>query len=279
MAMCTGCRQQASRPKLSIDEIRSITAKFESVTNAYLNAWNMHDTEQMREQFTENARYFEEGNAANESNVDTMLDFYKNLFISNPDIQGYHIDTYIARKDGFDVWESWPANGSMFTKENPIRAYDWYTLSDAKISRLWVLWGDKTLKTVHLEFNPQPLVDYASAWSSGDPQAVAALYSEDTIREDTLFGEKQQGSTAINEFSSDFFSWYPAVKLELRQAFGLESKDIRMTGGEYSIHVSDPVGSPCEVKAIILLQMANEKITSETVFYNPDSLIACGWAQ
>jgi len=67
--------------------------------------------------------------------------------------------------------------------------------------------------------------------------------------------------------------------MELLQSFMLaESKPIKI-GGVYAIHVSDKAGQPCDVSAIILLDTSQDKITNEWLFYNADSLIACGWAQ
>lgn len=278
IAVSTSCKQQPPRPKLSAAEVEALASEFEDVSNTYLTAWNTHDTERMRESFTADAKYFEEGSTVYESNVDAMLDFYDIVFRDNPEIQNYHVATYIARDDGFDVSDAWPANNNMFTKDNPIRNYNWFTLRDGKIAKYWVFWGGETSKTVGISFDMQPLLDYASAWSSNDPQAVAALYAPESIRQDGLFGETQQGSSAVEEFAAKFFAWYPKVRLELHQPFILETTVLN-TGGEYSISVLDTAGKPCDVHAIVLLEMAGGKITKESMYYEPDLLVACGWAQ
>jgi hypothetical protein len=51
-----------------------------------------------------------------------------------------------------------------------------------------------------------------------------------------------------------------------------------MIDGVYAIHVSDQTYLPCELNAIILPKSSQDKIANEFVFYNADSLIACGWA-
>jgi hypothetical protein len=44
--------------------------------------------------------------------------------------------------------------------------------------------------------------------------------------------------------------------------------------------VKDTEGNPCEIRAVVILTPDKEgKIQSQEVFYNADSLIACGWAK
>jgi ketosteroid isomerase-like protein len=127
-----------------------------------------------------------------------------------------------------------------------------------------------------IPFPENLLQDYAAAWSSGDPEAVANLYAPDVVRQDTLFGYDLQRSSAIKEFTKTFFAWYPGVRLELHDSLKWSARDL---GSLYSIHVSDQTGKPCDVRAIILLESSQDKIINERLFYNADSLIACGWAQ
>jgi ketosteroid isomerase-like protein len=128
-------------------------------------------------------------------------------------------------------------------------------------------------------FSEKALRAYETAWSSGDSNAVASLYSPDAIRHDPLFGGDQNGPSAIKDFAAKFFSWYPSVRLERLYSFGMVSGNPIKTGGVYAIHATDQAGRPCDVQAIVQLDAPEDKITNESVYYKADSLIACGWAR
>jgi hypothetical protein len=156
----------------------------------------------------------------------------------------------------------------------------WLTLRDGKISYWWLFYDQEVFHAGELDFDQKMLQDYAAAWSSGDAQAVTSLYSTDAVRKDNLFGEKQQDSAAIQEYAQKFFSWYPGIRLSLLQSFG-EYPKLEKRGGVYALNVTDRAGKPCEVQGLILLEpdSSGQKIAQEWVFYQADSLIACGWAR
>jgi len=276
----TGCKQQATpRPPLSADEVKTIAAEFERVSSAHVDAWNKHDRNLFIILYRYNITYHEDGIAPMGTGERV---FWLTSYVLEhwPDHALRSVDTFIGREDGFDVMEIWNWQGA--TKENPFTGYYWYTLRNGQISDLWLFWGPGAFTRIFIPemnatFTDKPLQDYASAWSSGDLETVADLYATDVVRQDTLYGENQQGSSAVNEFAAEFFAWYPGVRLELLQPFKLD--ETGMTGGVYAIHVIDQAGKPCDVRAVILLELAEDKITKEWMFYNADSLIACGWAQ
>ena len=265
-------------PPLSADEVKTIAAEFDKVSSAHMDAWNKHDRNLMVSLYTSDITYHEDGIEPMRTGQTSVLWLQSYVLQHWPDQAVRSVDTFIGREDGFDVVEIWNWNGS--TKENPFTGYSWYTLRNGRISDMWLFWGSdvfKRLWTPGETFDQKPLQDYASAWSSGDLATVADLYATDVVRQDTLYGENQQGSSAVNEFAAEFFAWYPGVRLELLQPFKLD--ETGMTGGVYAIHVIDQAGKPCDVRAVILLELAEDKITKEWMFYNADSLIACGWAQ
>ncbi|NKB52002.1 MAG: SgcJ/EcaC family oxidoreductase [Rhizobiaceae bacterium] len=60
----------------------------------------------------------------------------------------------------------------------------------------------------------QMALDYAKAWSSGDPDAVAAFYREDgaiTINR----GDPIEGSEALKGMISSFFAEFPGMTVKL----------------------------------------------------------------
>ncbi len=176
-------------------------------------------------------------------------------------------------------WEPECITKDISSSDNPYINYDWLTLRDGKIAYWWLFY-DKDICAATIPFDSKLLQDYADVWSSGNPQAIVSLYAEDAIRQDTLFNENQQGNQAINKFATNFVNWYPGVRLSLVDEFGELPQQLKR-GGVYSVQVSDPNGNPCEVKMLVVLEPdeSQQKIAQEWLFYNADSLIACGWAQ
>ena len=283
MLVTTGCKQQASRPPLSADEVKTIAAEFDRISNAHVQAWNERDLNLMRQLYTDDILYYEEGNTSLHQGVDNVLNLNDFLLTGAPDLENHLVNTFIGHEDGFAIVEANYYEQFGFTKDNPATAYHWYTLREGKISSWWLLWDAEVFKATeeeyHQVFQPKYIQAYETAWSSGDPEAVASLYDPKVVRTDSLFGENQQGSSAVKEFATNFFSWYPSVRLELLKSFGLGFSNPLITGGVYAIHIIDQAGQPCDVRAVILLESSQDKIINEWLFYNADSLIACGWAQ
>jgi uncharacterized protein (TIGR02246 family) len=262
---------------LSANDVRNLSAEFEKVSKAHIDAWN-NMTDAMAQLYTDDVKYYKDGNNPLVTGNHSLLSLNYEAISGLPALEGRQAGIFIGREDGFDIWEMnyWTDKGFSFSKENPAIAYDWLTLRNGKILSWYLFWDFKVNTALGLTFNQKPLQDYASAWSSGDPEAVASLYAPDVVRLDTLFGYNQQGSTAVKDFAANFFSWYPGVRLELLQSFKLFDSNPVMAGGVYAIHVSDQAGKPCDVRVIILLEISQDKITKEWMFYNADSLIACG---
>ncbi len=279
----TGCQQPTPSPRpLLAEEVKMLSAGIEKVSSAYIDAWNKHDTNLMGELMTDDIAYYEAGNSPMFTYKGDMIFLNNYVLAGAPNFGGRQLETFIGREDGFDIWEMWNWSGS--TQENPYHGYDRYVLKDGKISAMYLFWGSEVFERLLTPsqgstFDPQPLQDYATAWSSGDPEAVAGLYVPESVRQDSIFKEKQQGISAIKDFATSFFTWYPGVSLELFQTFKLGDSDPVVSGGVYAIHVADQAGKPCAVRAIILLETSQKKIINETLFYNGESLITCGWAR
>ncbi len=280
----SGCQQQTPSPRpLSADEVKTLSAGIQKVSSAYIDAWNKHDTSLMGVLMTDDIAYYEAGNEPMLYFKENMVSLNKMVLDESPDFGGRQLETFAGREDGFDIWEMWNWSGS--TKEAPYLGYDRYVLKDGKISAMYLFWGSEVFERLWTPdqgstFNPQPLQDYASAWSSGNPEAVAGLYDTESVRQDSIFKEKQQGSSAVKEFAASFFTWYPGVRLELLQSFKLGNSYPVISGGVYAFHVTDQAGKPCTVRAIIILEAyPKEKIINESLYYNGESLITCGWAR
>jgi len=277
MMVTTGCKQQSSRPPLSADEVKTLAAEIKRLSSDNIRAWNNHDDDLMRQLYTNDIMYYEVGRTSYYHGIENVIDL-ANISVG-VGLDASQTGIFIGREDGFDIWEMnyWTEFG--FSKENPAIAYSWYTLREGKISSWYLFWDATVFTAQKVDFTQKPLLEYATAWSSNDPEAVASLYDPKVVRIDSLFGENQQGSSAVKEFATNFFSWYPSVRLELLKSFGLGFSNPLITGGVYAIHIIDQAGQPCDVRAVILLESSQDKIINEWLFYNADSLIACGWAQ
>ncbi len=276
------------RPPISAADVKSLAAPFDKVSKAYVQAWNTHDTKNMAPLLTDDVLYYEEGNKPMTSTAGGLLGTNWIVLHGSPNFEGKQTDLFVSRDSAFDIWEMWNYDEAAGPqgKDNPVTGYDWYTLRDGKIASIWLFWSPEHLMAgFDIAFSEKPLQDYDKAWSSGDPKTIAALYAPDAVRHDTLFGDDQNGPSAIQEYAANFFSWYPDVSLERLKSFQLGHSVPVKTGGVYILHARDHAGKPCDIQAIILLEspvlddLSTGKIINEWWFYQPDSLIACGWAQ
>jgi ketosteroid isomerase-like protein len=279
-----GCKQQRmARSPLSADNIQALSSELGRLSIANIQAWINKDATLMRQIYTEEVVHHD-ANVELIKGLENMIQFtniWKSYF---PNYNARVGDTFIDKNDGVYLEESWGWTPECSSKDisssnNPNINYSWLTLRDGKISYWWMFYGKDTCPAM-IPSDSKLLQDYAGVWSSGKPQTIASLYAEDAIRQDSLFNENQEGNQAISEFAKNFINWYPGVRLTLLDEFAEGPKVIKR-GGVYSIQISDPGGKPCEVKMLVVLEpdATQSKIAKEWVFYNADSLIACGWAQ
>ncbi len=277
------------RPPISAADVRAIAAPFDKLSKAYIQAWNTHDIENMRRLLVDDLSSYEASNNP-KPYAQNLLTANSMVLDEEPNFEGRQAGIFINRDSAFDIWEMWNYNADVrpSSPEDPIVAFDWYTLRDGKIATMWLMWESEFLKAsfgvMGVRLYGEVLQSYGNAWSSGDPQAVAELYAPDAVRHDALFGADQTGPAAIQKFASSFFSGYPGLRFERLQSFQLgESKPVK-TGGLYVLHTQDQAGKPCDIRTIILLEAlilddrSAGKLINEWWFYEPDSLIACGWA-
>ena len=83
----------------------------------------------------------------------------------------------------------------------------------------------------------------------------------------------------MSSFARSFFAWYPGARWTLLQTFGEWAGESPTIGGTYKVEVSDATNQPCEVLVAVILQASEGKITPEALYYEPASIIKCGWAQ
>jgi hypothetical protein len=268
------------RPTLSAEDVKALSAEFDRIAKVNLMAWNNHNLEPMRQVYTDDVRVYETGDYPDYQGINFVL-YVMNTYVlgTSPDFEYSWVDKYIGRGAGFSVMDLSGNNEELgFTKDNPEHEYDLFILREGRIAEWHLYWDSEYWAAMEVNFNEKPLQDYATAWSSGEPEEVGSLYDPQAVRIDTLFGETEQGSPAIKEFAANFFAWYPDISIGLQKTIRLGRQHI---GGVYEIRISDQVGQPCVVRAIILQKrtLDDNYIINESVYYQPDTLIACGWAR
>ena len=123
---------------------------------------------------------------------------------------------------------------------------------------------------------------YANAWSSGDQAAIDRLYAPGAVREDMVFGDRQEGRDEVTAFASRFRQWYPGARFTVTRPYGVGTPVTPgrpVVAAELEIGTAAADGSPCTVKGVVFLETKNGLIASERVYYDADSLIACDWAK
>ena len=110
---------------------------------------------------------------------------------------------------------------------------------------------------------------YATAWASGDPDQVVALYDAAAIRDDSIAGTRTEGSQAVRTTATDFFVAHSDATWELLLPFGAGTT----SGGIFAIGDADG----CSVRATVVLHIKSGKIVQEKVYYDGASLLAGCW--
>jgi ketosteroid isomerase-like protein len=277
----------APRKPVALADLQKAEAEFRTIANTNAEAWNARDANALRALFSDDAdvrdRTYGDHYVGNNAGVE-MAAIINAYF---PSWKTKVTGLFIGKGEGLSVDPLWNVNlGYSFTEDDPMIEVDWFKIRDAQIT-VWNLFYslDSLEKTGHaattqdLEQARALLSSYQSAWASGDQKKVVNLYTKDAIREDSIFGEQSVGSEAIQSSAEAFFAWYPGAQWTLSLGFGEGQTRQPLIGGVFIIKIKDSGGQPCEVRAAALLQTSQYKITHESLFYEPQTLINCGWAK
>ena len=63
------------------------------------------------------------------------------------------------------------------------------------------------------------LDDWATAWSSHDPERVIALFTDDCVYEDVTFGAVNRGKAELRAFANGTFAAVPDFKVRRRHSW------------------------------------------------------------
>jgi ketosteroid isomerase-like protein len=276
------------RKALSSAEINQRADVFKTLTEANAEAWNAKDLDAIQAVLTEDIHFVDVSFRDDIKGIEDVMDMARGLCGMAPDLQRIITSYYIGVDQGiafYDYWNFWhPFTG--YTPENPFIYVFLFETQDNLIS-YWRLFEGFDILDKHF-INDTAASDlqamitaYTSAWSSKDPEAIAAIYAKDAIRNDTLFGENQSGVAEIETFARSFFSWYPNSQWTSYEVFGekrYEGKPQNI-GSSYGIQITSPSGEACEIKEVVLLQVLDGEIIQEDLYYDAGTLIECSWAE
>jgi hypothetical protein len=281
LSSCSG----SEAPKApNAKEITSLGKHCKELEGRQIDAWNSKDSENLRQVYTDDAVHFDSEPVM--TGIDNMIALANGEYISSPNWQMKAGESYISRDQCLGTWISWNLFG--ITQDDPGTEYDLLDFQEDKIS-YWRLFYDPRFKKAlgGIIIDPDFLSQFASGWSEGNAAELTKLYSEDAMLEDSLYRVKGVGQPAIQNYVSSFFARSPGANWVLINSFG-EGKSRNFSdlyprpsqGGVFAIKVTDAGGNPCEIRvAVILTPNEEKKIEAQKVFYNADTLLACGWAK
>ncbi len=277
----------APRQPVPLTRLQTAEATFDPLARGLVESWNSRDVQMVKDLFAGEAEARDRTFGDHAVGPDQIAGLISVVSSFGSSWEALQMERYVGLEDGLAVEElSHLKFGSLqFTQDHPMLEVDWLQTGGGLILNWTIFYALDTMQELGVVTSPRLvqarslLAAYESAWSSGDEQAVAHLYARESIREDLVFMEQQEGQKAIASFARSFFAWYPGVQWHLSLGFGEGLGEEPITGGLYVITVSDPTGQPCEVKAALLLQASENLITHERLYYAPQSLIRCGWAK
>jgi steroid delta-isomerase-like uncharacterized protein len=109
------------------------------------------------------------------------------------------------------------------------------------------------------------LDEYGRAWSSGDAAQVAALYTEDAVREDVPTGTTSEGRAEIEALATGLFATDDDVRLEVTDGFVGETWAV--VEGTFS-GARKETGGEVTFRGASVLELEDGQISRETDYYD-----------
>ena len=216
-----------------------------------------------------------------------------------PDVEVETSRMFIS-KDGAaydNIWLNlWPPWVPEPSEHPPVHELDLIRFQDGLVKSFSIMFSKGTLEMTGfgcfaVEECPelQEIVDkYLSAWSSGDDEQVADLYSEEAVFSDSIRGMAAVGPEAIANLAEQRFGSIRDIKLE---EIGLYTQ----TNGPHAPIDEQPEkggiigvgihyrwytiveGASIEIESLTTFNLDSQGlITGEEVFHDADSLVAAG---
>jgi hypothetical protein len=268
------------------EKVTSIGNNCKELYQGHTDAWNSRDPENLRLIYTDDIVHFD--GKPLYVGIDNVVGMAKGMFEFFPDWQMEAGETFISRDECLGTWVNWGVFG--FTQDNPGLEFDLLETRDGEIS-FWRLFYDQNFfdaipDGTHVE--EDFLTQFANSWTRGDMDELLKIYSPDVQIEDTLFGISDTGQQATIAYANDFFAKSPGASWELLYPFAedeggyttREEHPLPSEGGVFAITVKDTDNNPCEIRvALILTPDDDRNIQTQKIFYEADTLLACGWVK
>jgi len=283
LSACAGA--QALKP-LDAAEVTSLRDSCEALYQKHMEAWDSRDPENFRQIYTDDVVHVD-GDPAN-TGVYGLIDVGRVMFEVFPDWQMEAGDTYISKNQCLGTWLNWGVFG--FSQDDPGIEYDWMETRENKISYWRMFYDQKFHQAIENAdlVNDDFLQNYASAWSSGDPDTILKIYASDAELDDSLFGFSIAGQEAIGDYASRFLATSSEASWDILDPFSESLPSNRYKdehpyasqGAVYAIQVEGADGNPCEIRAVVILTPNGDGlIQTQNIFYEAETLVACGWAR
>jgi ketosteroid isomerase-like protein len=282
----SACSRTKPLKTLDANEIKSLGNDCQVLYKAHIDAWNSKDPANLRQIYTEDIVTFE--GEPSFVGIDDVVMMAGVMYDSFPNWQMDVGETYISQDECFGTWVNWGVFG--FTKDDLGYEYDLMETLDGKISYWWLFYDNKFSGAFRGMSNVDNdlLNQFAASWSGRDQQEITNLYAPEAVLEDTLFGISITGQDAISAYARSFIASSPETSWTVLSGFvgdqaslpNREQYPYVFQGGIFSIKVEGLGGEPCEIRAAVVLTPDDDGIIQDQkIFYNVDSLLACGWAK
>jgi len=274
------------RDPIDLESLVRIVDHLEGTLVGFATAWTAHDSEGVLSSFGDHTIHEDTGFGLLITGAD--LDAFGEFEESDHTVWSMN-EVFVADGVALDVSEAWDLDlsGHRFTADDPLYEIDrTEVLPDGTIGRWTLFYSLETYAAWHAPESriaaARDVVDgYRRAWQSRDASRVEALYTDDAVRVDSLFGRVAAGSDEIGAEASVLFdrsrgtSFVPGVVFADNRRSLLSPERV---GATMDVAVESLDGETCTVRMAVILTVLDGLITHEEVFWNADSLIACGWA-
>jgi hypothetical protein len=269
-------------------ELEEIALRLLEVLDGHAAAWKSGDPDAVRGYWGDGTIHEDTGFGVLLAG-DELLEMPESFFREFPDFDWEVTEAFISADVVLDVSEAWGVGlrGVEFSPDDPMLEIDRTEIEeDGTIGRwtlyyglnTWESWGGNPSR---MEAARALIEAYRAAWETGDPTVVAALYSDDAVRTDGLFGLDASGPAEIADFAARFAEANPGAAFTAGVGFSdtrRTARDREQVGSTFEIEVPTVGGESCTVRMAVILTADGGSIVAEEVFWEPESLLACGWS-
>jgi len=116
---------------------------------------------------------------------------------------------------------------------------------------------------------PPLLVEWADAWTSGDPERLLALYAEDAVYEEKPTASVSRGHDEIREFYEATHAGFPNIRVTPRNGF--QAEEFAFLEGDFAGESAD--GQPFSVPFVVVMELEGDKIRRSADYFDLNSVL------